>query len=383
VRRFINAPSFYEWVIEGDVEDCFGSIHHGLLMAELRRRVTDKRLLRLVRQFLAAGVMREHGSLAATPSGAPQGALISPLLANVALSVLDRHFEAAWNAHSSQERSRRRAQGHPSYRMIRYADDFVVLVHGTRAQAEAIKETAARLLRDQLRLTLSPEKTRITHVDDGFDFLGFRIVRLPRTGRAPAAFSFPSRPAVNRLRHRIKTLTGRSTTSLSLDALLHALNPVLRGWTNYYRHAASKRLLRLPRPLPVDAAGAVAAQEAPAADLEAGPATVLGPQLDEHRGHQALLAHDGGESPATCHAADTPRGQRRGPPCHRSPRHDQRPTRLMRPAQILWRAGCSGTSTSGSEGGGKQTTSRKPGTAARLRPYARWPQRHSRSHLGR
>ena len=241
VRRFINAPSLYEWVIEGDVEDCFGSIHHGLLMAELRRRVTDKRVLRLVRQFLAAGVMREHGSLAATPSGAPQGAILSPLLANVALSVLDRHFEAAWNAHSSQERSRRRARGHPSYRMVRYADDFMVLVHGTRAQAEAIKETAATLLRDQLRLTLSPEKTRITHVDDGFDFLGFRIVRLPRPGRASAAFSFPSRSAVNRLRHRIKTLTGRFTTSLSLDALLHALNPVLRGWTNYYRHAASKR----------------------------------------------------------------------------------------------------------------------------------------------
>jgi RNA-directed DNA polymerase len=241
VRRFINAPSLYEWVIEGDVEDCFGSIHHGLLMAELRRRVTDKRVLRLVRQFLAAGVMREHGSLAATPSGAPQGAILSPLLANVALSVLDRHFEAAWNAHSSQERSRRRARGHPSYRMVRYADDFVVLVHGTRAQAEAIKETAATLLRDQLRLTLSPEKTRITHVDDGVDFLGFRIVRLPRPGRASAAFSFPSRTAVNRLRHRIKTLTGRFTTSLSLDALLHALNPVLRGWTNYYRHAASKR----------------------------------------------------------------------------------------------------------------------------------------------
>ena len=125
--------------------------------------------------------------------------------------------------------------------MIRYADDFVVLVHGTRDQAQAIKDAAATLLRDQLRLTLSPEKTRITHVDDGFDFLGFRIVRLPRPGRAPAAFSFPSRRAVNGLRNRIKALTGRSTTSLTLDALLRALNPVLRGWTNYYRHAASKR----------------------------------------------------------------------------------------------------------------------------------------------
>jgi RNA-directed DNA polymerase len=81
VRRFINAPSFYEWVIEGDVENCFGSIHHGLLMAELRCRVSDKRVLRLIRQFLGAGIMDEHGFLAATPSGARQGAILSPLLA--------------------------------------------------------------------------------------------------------------------------------------------------------------------------------------------------------------------------------------------------------------------------------------------------------------
>ena len=77
VRFFINAPRSYEWVVEGDVEDCFGSIHHRLLMAELRTRVTDKRVLRLVRQFLAAGVMREQGSVAGTPSGTPQGAILT------------------------------------------------------------------------------------------------------------------------------------------------------------------------------------------------------------------------------------------------------------------------------------------------------------------
>ena len=74
VRFFINAPRSYEWVIEGDVEDCFGSIHQGLLMEQVRRRVTDKRVLALIRLFLAAGIMREQGSLAATPSGTPQGA---------------------------------------------------------------------------------------------------------------------------------------------------------------------------------------------------------------------------------------------------------------------------------------------------------------------
>ncbi len=238
-RFFINPPRSYEWVIEGDVEDCFGSINHGLLMAELRRRVTDKRVLGLVKQFLGAGILREHGSLAATPSGTPQGAVLSPVLANVALSVLDRHFEAAWRAHTWQQRARHRAKGHPSYRMIRYADDFVILVRGTRAQAEALKQQTGEFLSD--RLTLSPEKTRITHVDEGFDFLGFRIVRLPRPGRTPVAFSFPSRRAVVGLRRRIKELTGRNMTNLTLDALLHALNPILRGWTAYYRHAASKR----------------------------------------------------------------------------------------------------------------------------------------------
>jgi RNA-directed DNA polymerase len=241
VRHLINPPACYEWVIEGDVENCFGSIHHGLLLAELRRRVTDKRVLGLVRQFLGAGIMTQQGSLAATPSGTPQGAILSPLLANVALSVLDRHFEAAWAARTKNQRVRDRAKGLPSYRMIRYADDFVVLVRGSKTHAQALKEQTAEFMREQLRLTLSPEKTQITHVDDGFDLLGFRIVRRPRPGRAPVAYSFPSKRALREVIHRIKELTGRTTTNLSLEALIHRLNPVLRGWTNYHRHGASKR----------------------------------------------------------------------------------------------------------------------------------------------
>ena len=123
VRFFINAPRSYEWVIEGDVEDCFGSIHQGLLMEQVHRRVTDKRVLALIRLFLAAGIMREQGSLAATPSGTPQGSGLSPLLSNIALSVLDRRFEAAWTARRwPSQRARDRANGLPSYRMIRFAD---------------------------------------------------------------------------------------------------------------------------------------------------------------------------------------------------------------------------------------------------------------------
>ena len=238
VRFFINPPRSYKWAIEGDVEDCFGSIHQGLLMEQLRRRVTDKRVLRLIRQFLTAGIMR-HGSLTATPSGTPQGSILSPLLANVALSVLDRRFEDAWNACTQHQRKWRMAKGQASYRMIRYADDFVILVRGTEAQAQALKEQTAKFMREQMRLTLSPEKTHITHVDDGFDFLGFRIKRIPR-GRIPVAYSFPSERSFRDIKHRIKELTGRSNIGLSLDELVHALNPILRGWTNYHRHAAAK-----------------------------------------------------------------------------------------------------------------------------------------------
>jgi RNA-directed DNA polymerase len=241
VRFFINDPRSYEWVIEGDVEDCFGQIHHGLLMEQVRRRVTDKRVLALIRLFLAAGVMRELDSVTATPSGTPQGSSLSPLLANIALSVLDRRFEAAWTSRTQTQRWRDRAKGHPSYRMIRFADDFVVLVRGTEAQAQALKERTAEFMREQMRLTLSPEKTRITHVDDGFDLLGFRIVRAPWRGSKRVAYVFPSKRALREVMHRIKTLTDRSTLNLSLDRLIHALNPTLRGWANYHRHNASKR----------------------------------------------------------------------------------------------------------------------------------------------
>ena len=241
VRFFINAPRSYEWVIEGDVEDCFGQIHQGLLMEQVRSRVTDKRVLALIRLFLAAGVMRELGTATATPSGTPQGSSLSPLLSNIALSVLDRHFEAAWVARTQTQRWRDRAKGLPSYRMVRFADDFVVLVRGTEAQAHALKEQTAEFMREQLRLTLSPEKTHITHVDDGFDLLGFRIVRAPWRGSKRVAYAFPSKRALREIMHRIKTLTDRSTLNLSLDQLIHALNPILRGWTNYHRHNASKR----------------------------------------------------------------------------------------------------------------------------------------------
>jgi len=115
------------------------------------------------------------------------------------------------------------------------------MVAGTRAQAEAIKKHTAEFMAEQMRLTLSPEKTAITHVDDGFDFLGWHVKRVPRRGRAPVAITFPSDRALGDIKYRIKTLTKSNMVNLSLDELIRALNPKLRGWTNYHRHSAAKR----------------------------------------------------------------------------------------------------------------------------------------------
>ena len=116
-----------------------------------------------------------------------------------------------------------------------------MLVRGTKAQARAIKEQTAGFMAEQMRLTLSPEKTAITHVDDGFDLLGFRIVRRPWRGSKRVAITFPSQRALREVMHRIKTLTKSNMVNLSLDELIRALNPKLRGWTNYHRHGAAKR----------------------------------------------------------------------------------------------------------------------------------------------
>ena len=213
VRFFINPPRSYEWVIEGDVEDCFGQ--HPSRAAAGRVAPKGDRQARAAADPTVPR-RRDHEAQISgpTPSGTPQGAILSLLLANIALSVLDRRFEDAWNACTPHQRKRRMAKGHASYRMIRYADDFVILVRGTKAQAQVLKQQTAEFTAEQMRLTLSPEKTRITHVDDGFDFLGFRLRRRPR-GRTLVACSFPSERSLREIKHRIKELTGRSTIGLA------------------------------------------------------------------------------------------------------------------------------------------------------------------------
>ena len=177
IHHFTSRPSNYEWIIEGDITACFDHVDHQVLMRLVEHRIRDRKVLRLIRLFLRAGVITEHGGYAASLTGTPQGGIISPLLANIYLSTIDRHFAERWETDMSPawRRQHRRRRGLPNYRLVRYADDFIVLVHGERSDAETIRAQIGELLADRLKMTLSADKTHITHIDDGFDFLGFRI----------------------------------------------------------------------------------------------------------------------------------------------------------------------------------------------------------------
>jgi RNA-directed DNA polymerase len=223
----------YEWVVEGDITACFDEIDHTALMGRVRRRVGDKRVLGLVKAFLKAGILTEDGAERDTITGTPQGGILSPLLANIALSVLDDHFVAAWEAmgQTSAQRQWRRRQGLATYRLVRYADDWVLMVAGTQAHAEALRDEAAAVLAP-MGLRLSEEKTRIVHIDEGFDFLGFRIQRHTKRGTAKRyVYTYPSKKALASIKARVRGLT-RGATDQSLATIVHRLNPVLRGWTS-------------------------------------------------------------------------------------------------------------------------------------------------------
>ncbi len=231
----------YEWVLEGDITACFDEIDHTALMDRVRERIGDKRILSLVKAFLKAGVLSEDGIRRDTDTGTPQGGILSPLLANIALSVLDEHFAESWQHEmaTTYQRKKRRQRGQPNYRLVRYADDFVVLIHGTNTDAEALRGEVAAVLAP-LGLRLSETKTTIAHIDEGFDFLGWRIQRHRKRGTAKHfVYTYPAKTSLNKVMARVKKLC-RQGKSEPLSDLLRRLNPVLRGWTNYFRHGVSK-----------------------------------------------------------------------------------------------------------------------------------------------
>jgi RNA-directed DNA polymerase len=242
------ASKTYEWVLEGDIEACFDEISHPALMDRVRVRIRDKRVLALVKAFLKSGILAQDGFAKDSVSGTPQGGILSPLLANVSLSVLDEHIAGAAGGlrSTTKQREIRRRKGLPNYRILRYADDFVIMVSGTRAHAEALLSEVAEVL-STVGLRLSVDKTLITHIDEGLDFLGWRIQRHPKRGTdRHYVYNYPAKKALRSIKAKCKAIC-RINVSLPLAVLLHKLNNVLRGWTTYFRPGVSSRAFQYLR----------------------------------------------------------------------------------------------------------------------------------------
>jgi RNA-directed DNA polymerase len=234
------ASRSYEWIVEGDIKACFDEISHSALLDRVRDRVGDKRVLALVKAFLKAGILTEEGTLTDTDAGTPQGSILSPLLSNVALSVLDDYIAhgPGGPGASPYQRAKRRRHGLPNYRLCRYADDWCLAVSGTKAHAEALREEITGVL-STMGLRLSPDKTLITHIDEGLVFLGWRIQRHRKRGTGKHyVYIYPAKKALVAVMAKVKTICRRST-NLPLGVLLRQLNRVLRGWTAYFKYGCS------------------------------------------------------------------------------------------------------------------------------------------------
>ena len=227
VRQAVNRGG--GWVVDADIAAFFDRIDRAKLVALVEKRVSDRRLLKLLRQWLAAGVLVD-GELLPTDQGVPQGSVISPLLANVVLHELDRLWE---------DRCRQLGQ------RVRYADDFVIVCRTEADAREGLRRVGLILAR--LGLTLHPDKTRVVDVRDGtqgFDFLGFhcRKVESWRWRGKRYLHRWPSRRAMQRVRDRIKAITApRHRLPEPVGPIVAELNAVLRGWGAYFRVSNASR----------------------------------------------------------------------------------------------------------------------------------------------
>jgi RNA-directed DNA polymerase len=220
-----------EWIVDGDLKDFFGSVDHEKLLALVAQRIADGRVLRLIRAMLKAGSYGQ-GQLFPSERGTPQGGVVSPVLSNVLLTPFDREM---------------RRKG---YQLTRYADDWVITCKSA-VEARAALAAAARVL-EQLGVRLNPQKTRIVHVWQGVDFLGYRIARVKHKRKLPVSMirsrlhpkglmAYPTQKSIRRFRDRVRALTRRAAP-LTTEQLIEELNPTLRGWGEYYKRAHIRTL---------------------------------------------------------------------------------------------------------------------------------------------
>lgn len=236
------------WIIEGDLASYFDTVHHRLLMKAVRKRIRDKRFLALLWRFIKAGHVDE-GLFRAASEGVPQGGVLSPILSNIMLNEFDQYLDehhlgnkvrAArknWNA-SVKDRTpiavKQCRQWKPALAYCRYADDFIIIVKGTKADAEKIREECREVLEDKLKLKLNMDKTHVTHINDGFIFLGHRLIR-KRSGRGHmrVVTTIPREKARDFAASLCASLSGDYSDS-SIDKVL-SINRRLTGWANFYQ----------------------------------------------------------------------------------------------------------------------------------------------------
>jgi group II intron reverse transcriptase/maturase len=219
----------HSFVVDADIQGYFDGIDRNTLMELVKERISDRRVLKLIRQWLECGVM-EDGTVRETLAGTPQGGVISPLLANIYLNKLDR----IWAARCS-----------PLGVLVRYADDFVVMCRSESQAKEALRRIG--LVMNRLGLTLHPAKTKLVDLrrgKEGFVFLGCTIRKkrsIQRNPRAHYMQRWPSPKATKKLRDRVRELTGRKQSGKEVKQIVAELTPVLRGWGNYFRTGTADR----------------------------------------------------------------------------------------------------------------------------------------------